>query len=46
MYKRQDDVEWGKLEDHASFDDYVNIDENVVPAEAMTISEIADDIQQ
>lgn len=41
-----DDVEWGKLEGHASFDDYVNIDENVVTAEAMTISEIADGIQQ
>ena len=41
-----DDVEWGKLEGHASFDNYVNFDENVVTAEAMTISEIADGIEQ
>ena len=41
-----DDEEWDKLTGHVSSDDSVNIDENVVIMEAMTISEITDSIQQ
>ena len=41
-----DDEKWSKLEGYASFDDYVNIDKNIVAIEATTIREIADGIQQ
>ena len=37
---------WGKLESHASFDDYVNTDENIVTTEVMSVSETGDGIQQ
>ncbi|XP_049791868.1 uncharacterized protein LOC126199156 [Schistocerca nitens] len=35
-----DDEEWNRLEEQASFEDYVNVDENFVTTEPMTIAEI------